>query len=389
MMKRWQMQILPSQLKTDQGVAFPPIQQQKAEVVMEEKSALKWEPMFASIEDETANSHTMYPGVYQSLKYVTNAENMFGLKVDRVSQLLKTSGIEDNMYASVVFQLKYKFRRKIEDVVETEGSPRLPDESKAFILLPEGIHFWKTSDLENPNSVPPEVAKALQAAGKGKWRPSKSKLKRRWRRLGKVPYSIKDPMSVKKQLMHEADSKEFGKVWFRTTRKIRNTTAIITVQGVSQTGRRHNSAVDLSSILRVEIYDPARAETHAVVIDADDLDGKRWKKHLGINRAAIELTDKLVLRPNTLSHEGGLMLSLSPSAGTTVLPVHGRAYRFCKRAALLPYCTGSGNEAYSSLSWLSKIDKSYESNRIEEKPKPLLRTSKVCKGPGAGQFDCL
>ena len=39
------------------------------------------------------------------------------------------------------------------------------------------------------------------------------------------------------------------KVWFRTTRKIRNTTAIITVQGVSQTGRRHNSAVDLSNIL--------------------------------------------------------------------------------------------------------------------------------------------
>ena len=196
-------------------------------------------------------------------------------------------------------------------------------------------------------------------------------------------------MSVKKQLMHEADSKEFGKVWFRTTRKIRNTTAIITVQGVPQTGRRRNSAVDLSSILRVEIYDPARAETHAVIIDADDLDGKRWKKHLGINRAAVELTDKLVLRPNTLSHEGGLMLSLSPSAGTTVLPVHGRAYRFCKRAALLPYCTGSGNEAYSSLSWLSKIDKSYESNRIEEKPKPLLRTSKVCKGPGGSQFDCL
>ena len=62
---------------------------------------------------------------------------MFGLKVDRVSQLLKTSGIEDNM-VSVVFQLKYKFRRKTEDVVETEGSPRLPDESKAFILLPEG-----------------------------------------------------------------------------------------------------------------------------------------------------------------------------------------------------------------------------------------------------------
>ena len=363
-------------------IAFPQIEKRKAEAVIEEKSALKWEPVFASIEDETVSNHTMYPSVYQSLKYVTSAEKIFGLKVDKVSQLLKTSGIDDNMYPSVVFQLKYKFRRKKEDVVEAGGSPRLPDETKAFILLPEGIHFWNTADLENRSNIPPEVVKALQSPGKGKWRPSKSKLKRRWRRLGKSHYSIKDPMSVKNQLMHEADSKEFGKVWFRTTRKIRNTTAIITVQGVSQTGRRHNSAVDLSSILRVEIYDPARAETHAVVIDADDLDGKRWKKHLGINRAAIELADKLVLRPNTLSHEGGLMLSLSPSAGTTVLPVHGREYRFCKRAALLPYCTGSGNEAYSSLSWLSKLDKSYESNRIEEKPKPLLRTSKVCKGPG-------
>ena len=57
MMKRWQMQILPT-VENRSRVTFPPIQQKKAEVVMEEKSALKWEPMFASIEDETANSHT-------------------------------------------------------------------------------------------------------------------------------------------------------------------------------------------------------------------------------------------------------------------------------------------------------------------------------------------
>jgi hypothetical protein len=75
---------------------------------------------------------------------------------------------------------------------------------------------------------------------------------------------------------------------------------------------------------------------------------------------------------------------LSPSAGTTALPVSGKKYRFCKRAALLPYCTGSGNEAYSSLSWLSKVDDSKNGtpNSTEEKPRPLLRTSKLCKGPG-------
>ena len=366
-------------------IAFPPVVVKDVEEeVVEEKKVQAWEPVFANIDDEKEpNSHTMYPSVFQSLRYVTNTDSIFGLKVDKVSELLTTSGIEDNMYASVVFQLGYKFPRTKKVIAVDEGTPRLPDETKSFVLLPEGIHFWKTRDLQNPSEVPPEVMHALQKAGKGNWRPTKSKLKRRWRRLGKKPYSIDDPMSIKKQMDHERDSRDFGKVWYRTVRKIRNTTAIVTVQGVSQVGRRHGSAMDLSSILRVEVYDPARAETHAVVIDADDLDGKRWRKHLGINKAAIEMVDMLVLRPNTVGHEGGLMLSLSPSAGTTALPVHGKKYRFCKRAALLPYCTGSGNEAYSSLSWLSKVDKTQDGkpNRLEEKPRPLLRTSKLCKGP--------
>ena len=62
--------------------------------------------------------------------------------------------------------------------------------------------------------------------------------------------------------------KQIKRIWKYglTTRKIRNTSN--NYCRVYQTGRRRNSAVDLSSILRVEIYDPARAETHAVIIDA-------------------------------------------------------------------------------------------------------------------------
>ena len=77
------------------------------------------------------------------------------------------------------------------------------------------------------------------------------------------------------------------------------------------------------------------------------------EKHLGINRAAIELTDKLVLRPNTLSHEGGLCYHY----------LQAQVQQFCLcmedidfvSAPHSCHCTGSGNEAYSSLSWLIKL----------------------------------
>ena len=126
-------------------IAFPPVVVKDVEEeVVEEKKVQAWEPVFANIDDEKEpNSHTMYPSVFQSLRYVTNTDSVFGLKVDKVSELLTTSGIEDNMYASVVFQLGYKFPRTKKVIAVDEGTPRLPDETKSFVLLPEGYIFGR------------------------------------------------------------------------------------------------------------------------------------------------------------------------------------------------------------------------------------------------------
>ena len=188
-------------------------------------------------------------------------------------------------------------------------------------------------------------------------------------RKHRKPFDISDPMSVEEQYKHEKDSRIFGKVWFRAIRNIDGISCIVTVQGVPQLGHREGSSIDISSFLRLEIYNPRLSVCHAVVIDADDLDGSAWRRHVGINQAAIKMVDKLVLR-NDSKIPGKLLLGLQPSAGVIAVPVVKGHSRFCKSAALLPYCSGHGNEAYSSLNWLQKQMKAslqLPQNSVEQK----------------------
>ena len=364
-------------------VAFPPAVKRAETVNNVQVVGATWEPVKANKVPENGEHYTMYPGVFEALRYIPKGDTMFGLEIRKVKELMETSGILDTMYPSTVFHLGYRFPPR-DTMARAKGkaTSRISDETKACVFIPKGIHYWTEQSGTDPRTAPPEVILAFGVDGKGKWRAGKRTFSRKFRTFGRKPYSDKHPMSINEQYDHEDDTIELGKVWFRTTRKIQGKLAIVTVQGVPQIGRRKGSAIDISSVLRIEIYDPSQSKTHCAVIDADDLGGSRWKQHQGMNDAAMALLDKLVFRNGSCA--GALELALSPSAGTTALPVIARKFRFCKRAALLPYCIGSGNEAYSSLSWLERHDFAEEQkcrNSLEERPRPLIRTSRVCRIP--------
>ena len=134
--------------------------------------------------------------------------------------------------------------------------------------------------------------------------------------------------------------------------------------------------MDISSFLRLEIYNPQQSKSHAIVIDADDLDGSAWRRHLGINQAAIKMVDKLILRNDCKTpHE--VLLSVQSSAGVIVEMAEQGRCQFCKSATLLPYCSGHGNETYSSLHKLKKNECLLRQSSAEDKPRPLYRACRL------------
>ena len=402
-------------------VAYPSVVEEESSGPVLCRSNASWEPVKATVLPENMASDEgdgydrgqfyMYPTVFESLRYVMKeqpsptqdvgnvrpgegatimAESAFGLEIRKVSELMESSGILDTMYTSVVFMLGYKFPRRGLAYNDNDNSVSLDQNSSssvARIMVPQGVHFWGETDVHDKRNTPPEVIFAFSKFGRGKWsirnnflnvRNSEREFKPHARKHRK-PFDISDPMSVEEQYKHEKDSRIFGKVWFRAIRNIDGISCIVTVQGVPQLGHREGSSIDISSFLRLEIYNPRLSVCHAVVIDADDLDGSAWRRHVGINQAAIKMVDKLVLR-NDSKIPGKLLLGLQPSAGVIAVPVVKGHSRFCKSAALLPYCSGHGNEAYSSLNWLQKQMKAslqLPQNSVEEKPRPLFRSSRV------------
>ena len=229
-------------------------------------------------------------------------------------------------------------------------------------------------------------------------------------------------MSLNEQYNMEQDSVNMGKVWFRTVRNIpvgmtekeqlkaardprsvvqESRRVVVTVQTAAMEGRRYNSAVDMSSMLSVELYDPKTSLRHTTVVDADDVHGKRWQQHVRSNECVQMLVSHLRMHHDYHGVPGGATVGggrggrggrgghvqrgpcvgLGPAVECyhVKMTTHPRDIHYCRRSSLLPWACGSGSELYTSLKW--KEDSPFTSatakNYAKEKPRPLFRGTRL------------
>ena len=299
-----------------------------------------------------------------------------------------------------------------------------------------------------PTTAPPptEVINALNARGAFFAQKGVPPTLRNWRRptrngkrqqpsstslANKAPpsfrFSHKAPMSMRNQKFMEEDAINMGKVWFRTVRNIpvgmtereqvkaaRNPKAvkqetrrvIVTVQTPQMPGRRYSSAVDLSSMLSIEMYDPLTSISHRSVIDVDDLQQEEWQKHVRMNRCVQSLVQHLriqydydVEQKNKSKNKKisksmsittkGTMIGLSPACECYGIHVteRKRDIKYCKRSSLLPWACGSGSECYTTHKWKERSAAGMEAapiNHAARNPKPLFRGTRLLKDPQNG-----
>jgi hypothetical protein len=136
----------------------------------------------------------------------------------------------------------------------------------------------------------------------------KQRKKRRDRRF-KVPFPVHGPrqfdanggVTWEEEGRLVEDCRALGKVFVRTVRKIRGVYTILTVQGVPS--ERQNitsmSAQGISAVLRVEAYVPSTGKAHVLVVDVDDMKGKRWARHLELNECAVSLARRVRVNTTT------------------------------------------------------------------------------------------
>ena len=225
----------------------------------------------------------------------------------------------------------------------------------------------------------------------------------------------------------EADARSMGKVWFRCIRKVpvgmnkreqikfaRDPTSvkqefrrvIVTVESApmpQSQSRRLNSAIDISSVLRVEMYDPSTSKAHVAVVDADDISGTRWLKHVKANRSVQILVGHLRMHYDYASghfrgenptkksraETSGLMVGFGPlvECYDWKVTTHPRSVRYCRRSSLLPWACGTGSELYTTKAWQKgpAVPPQYAANR----PKPLFRGTRLIKDFGGKSYRVL
>jgi Ca2+-binding EF-hand superfamily protein len=333
--------------------------------------------------------------------------------------------------------------RKAESDAKSDPNPTAEAKARA---LRESNKIIDTTLAPSVAPPPVEVALALRIRGAfnaARGVPARS---RKWRRKRRrIPKSFKDrdtgeevkqnempsfrfshsnPLSLTDQHNMEADARAMGKVWFRCIRKVpvgmnkreqikfaRDPTSvkqeyrrvIVTVQSApmpASQSRRLNSAIDISSVMRVEMYDPSTSKAHVAVIDADDVAGQRWSKHVKANRSVQILVGHLRMHYDYAS-TGGERTTMSAAKATSKensrpglrgpmigfgplvecydwkVTTHPRSARYCRRSSLLPWACGTGSELYTTKAWQNgpAVPPQYAADR----PKPLFRGTRLIK----------